>query len=321
MLAAACSAPAATVTYILDLNPPEGKFAIYAQTSVGDNAGLALYATPLVGTVLTFDHRSPYTINSANFQPAGFSTLRTFDQSGPQTDPVILALQDYATGPLTNMLYGFGQQAGTWPPGITPFIYPDSTSDTSWSVPALIAMGTYSGSLYFNRESVDLVASVFASSGSRETFPATVFAYEAVCALCPGPAVDDVDLGNVALGTIVTAKLPGGFVDVPEWTLESFTGPDGAVAGAAVDGNTGQFTWNSSGAPLGNYSAVISYFHFEAGGDTGILTFNLVPEPTFAATIGAVLAAGMFRRRPLSTSYGRQISIGLQHHHRRNNYP
>jgi hypothetical protein len=78
---------------------------------------------------------------------------------------------------------------------------------------------------------------------------------------------------------VVTATLDGGFVDVPEWSIDSFTGPNGAVAGASIDENTGEFTWDSAGAPLGAYSAVLRYSHFEAGTDTGVLSFNLIPEP------------------------------------------
>jgi hypothetical protein len=109
--------------------------------------------------------------------------------------------------------------------------------------------------------------------------------------------IDDLDLGNVHRGTVISEKLPGG-INPSEWTLESFTGPAGPVSGAMVDFNTGEFTWDSSGAPRGAYAAVIRDSHFEAGTDTGILSFNLVPEPATAALVFIAACVGAsFRSR------------------------
>ena len=104
---------------------------------------------------------------------------------------------------------------------------------------------------------------------------------------CPPPfRLIDQALGDVERGTVVTASLvpENGSADLFEWELFSFNG-----TGAAVDPATGQFTWDSTGAPLGEYTAVIRASHFEIGTDTGTLTFNLVPEPATLALLAATL--------------------------------
>ena len=60
----------------------------------------------------------------ANFAPAGFSGLRTADNTNN-----VFAGQPL-TGPAGNYLYGIGQTAGSFvAAGITPIGFPDPTSD------------------------------------------------------------------------------------------------------------------------------------------------------------------------------------------------
>ena len=162
------NAPAATVTYTLDLSIAN-QFKLFAEASLDDNLGLFFYAAPLVGNLTSLDHRTAYTINQVNLAAAGFSVLRSADAPAGSVNPTIAGSQD-VFGPPENRIYGFGQTAGTWPPSITPAVVPpDPTSESSWSVPLLLATGTYTGALAFNTHSVDLVANVIPLTGS--SFP------------------------------------------------------------------------------------------------------------------------------------------------------
>jgi hypothetical protein len=310
------AASAATVTYILDLSTP-GAFTLYADVSDGDNQGLAFFSVPLVGTVTNLNIVAPLTIHGANFSPAGFYAVRTPTAgtdpvAGPIVNPYVSGSQDVISGPAANLITGFGQEAGNWEAkGITPFFFPDATTDTAWGAttvvgsfgsydhPLRLATGNYTGALDFDRDSLNLAANTWSNVANRDA-PAATVALDRCDFHCgsPGLTVDDLNLGDINRGSTVTATLPGGIAG-PEWTLESFIGPSGPVAGASVDFNTGQFTWNSSGAPLGPYSAVIRDSHFEAGTDTGTLSFNLVPEPASIWLVGlALIGYTCIRSRP-----------------------
>src|SRR4051812_42851304 len=113
LLAAICpNLPAATITYTLDLSSP-GTFTLSATASADDNSGIFFYGIPLLGDVLTLDHRSPITINSANFSPAGFSDLRTPNSSAPLLNPIITASQSLFATP-DNLIHGIGQEASSF---------------------------------------------------------------------------------------------------------------------------------------------------------------------------------------------------------------
>jgi len=121
-----------------------------------------------------------------------------------------------------------------------------------------------------------------------------------VCVGClPLPlSVADRDLGEVTRGELVTAMLAASTNGV-EWSLQSFTGPGGNVPGASVDPVSGEFQWDTSGAPLGPYSAVIHGFRLDVGSDTGELTFNLIPEPANLTpfAFAAIVTFSFARRR------------------------
>jgi len=109
--------------------------------------------------------------------------------------------------------------------------------------------------------------------------------------------LEGLDLGTVYRGDLVSASLeivPNYDRDLFDWTLEDFNG-----AGGIVNPTTGEFSWDSSGATLGSYTAVIRASHFELGSDTGLLTFNLIPEPASITMLGLAMvgAFGFIRRR------------------------
>jgi hypothetical protein len=163
---------AATITYTLDLSVPNA-FSLTAATTA-DNGGIDRYSIPLVGSVSTVDHRTPYAVAAGDLQSAGFSRLRSDDVLSGAVDPTIVAGQ---SGTTPHTIYNFGQEPSNFiAEGITPIGFPDPTSDAAWTVPLLIARGTYdstSGSLSF-RNSVTLLGSVYTAEGSTETMTATI---------------------------------------------------------------------------------------------------------------------------------------------------
>jgi len=174
VLAMASVGSAATITYTLDLSTP-GTFQLKAATSNGDNGGLALFSVPLTGNVLTVDNRAPNVINSANFAPAGFGQIRSGDITSATANPTIAGAQDVVNGPAANRVYGIGQETSSYVlKGITPAFTPDATSDVAWTNPIVLAVGTYTGTLGFNTQSVDLVGNAWSAVGSGTAPAATV---------------------------------------------------------------------------------------------------------------------------------------------------
>jgi hypothetical protein len=165
------------VVFFLDLSG-SGTFRLHAQTSLGDNAGLAAYSVPLLGNVLTIDNRGPNVINLANFAPAGFGASRSADVLAATANPIISGSQDVVSGPTANLLFGFGQESSSYAAkGITPVFLPDATSDIAWSVPMVLATGTYNASTTFpeiDRSNPNFFASVFTMVGQRGVLAATL---------------------------------------------------------------------------------------------------------------------------------------------------
>jgi hypothetical protein len=307
------NASAATVNYSLDLSVP-GSFALKAQTSLGDNAGLAYYSVPLSGNVLTLNHRSPVTLNLTDFSSIGFSLLRSHDNP-PAFDQQVLASQDFISAPLANLIYGFGQEASSFAAkgyttlgGII-----DPTSDQSWSAPLVLATGTYSGPLSINRNSPNFSASVFTTQGQRVVETATVFdTPPCLCGISvSGGSIKNVDANNpgfVDFTFTAFADLPapgpltwgglgfGGYFLTPGNPGPPGTGP---AVPAILDPVTHKFHWVTVGSPLGQYRWFV---RASAQGytDTGILDVFItkVPEPATPSLVGlAILGFSILIRR------------------------
>lgn len=198
------SASAATVHYTLDLQGPGlGNFALYADVSLGDNAGLAVFGVPLTGTVLTLDNASPQVTFAQKAGPpafngtVGFTNIRSADVGG--LDPTVVGAQDTvnAAAP-NNLVYGYGQTADSFAgQGFVPVF---GEEGSPWAAHLLLATGTYDpvlGTLGFNTGSTDLVANVLAQEGSAAAPSADVTTQ--VIPFIPEPATVTL-LGLAAIG-------------------------------------------------------------------------------------------------------------------------
>jgi hypothetical protein len=284
------------VTYSLDLTVP-GTFKLRAQTSLGDNAGLAAYSVSLLGNVLTLDHRSPQAISSDNFAPVGFSQLRSPDKPAGAVNPTIIAAQEYNSAPLGNLIYGFGQQTSSYvAKGITPAFLPDATSDIAWTVPMVLATGTYTDFVTFDLSYPNLSASVFTTQGQRDVQPASVSACDS-CPVITNGEIENVsanDPGFVSYNFIVQSvegPLHGfGFDGFSPAPGASGTGP---AIPATFDYAANQFYWNTVGSPLGTYKwHILSTNIF--GTSVGYLTIHItaVPEPAALPLLALLTIAG-----------------------------
>ncbi|MBY0588198.1 hypothetical protein K2X85_13550 [bacterium] len=166
------AAPTVKLSLFVDELSPN-TFNLYAESSLGDNAGIAFYSAPLLGGITSLDHKSPVANALLSgppfFSALGFNTLRSAD--GALT---VLASQDTISAGST-LVYGMGQVAGNLAtlPGVTSLL--PGSEQPAYAAKLLIASGTYSGALpSFNLNSVDLVANVFAQNGSRQVVSATV---------------------------------------------------------------------------------------------------------------------------------------------------
>lgn len=145
-------------------------------------------------------------------------------------------------------------------------------------------------------DSVLVSLAVLDNQGARTDFQNVCIG---LCEIPPVFEVDDLFLGGRLPGQIVSGgPLPTNDDDDPDqvaWSLVSLIGPDGPEVGATVDPVTGIFTWDSAPTDSrGGYTATIQGINSAGmvtppGTDTGLMTFNLVPEP---GTL-ALLAMGM----------------------------
>lgn len=172
---------AQTVGYTLDLDDAgTGTFSLYASASAGDNAGIALYGVPLVGDILTLDHRAlaGLGINSASTAAdAGFTEFRSADN-----DTDLAGGQLLIPSPTPFIYYNIGQAAGNAADGATngplvTFIPTDATQDTSFAAAFRLATGTYNPlgeTPGFNLASPDLLANVFLNDAGLDVAAAQI---------------------------------------------------------------------------------------------------------------------------------------------------
>jgi hypothetical protein len=174
------SAPAAIVTYGLDLSVP-GEFQIFASASTGDNDGLVCYGVPLTAKttamITSFEQLSPAAdaVEDGNsvIGSAGFTTLRS-TYTMPNKGLTFFAAQN-TIGGTPHLIRGLGQTAGSFSDlGLSPF---GTSVQPAWNEQLLIARGTYSGNVndfHIDTRNVDLVANVFDSPTSLHTPQAEV---------------------------------------------------------------------------------------------------------------------------------------------------
>lgn len=186
----ASSTPAAVVTLTLRIDSSgPGTFELLAQASQ-DSGGIASYAVPLTGDVLSVDHLSPNAFGSGPLgnKPVGFGLLRSADSPGV----TIFASQDTVSPGY--LVYGIGQIAGNITTDAVPV--PTATAfeeQPVYAAQVLLATGTWGAvAPAFNLSSVDLGSNVFDDNAGVEVVKATL---ETITVI-PEPA------GVTALGLI-----------------------------------------------------------------------------------------------------------------------
>jgi len=163
----------AMVTFTLNINQDgAGTFNLYASSSMGDNGGIASYGIPLVGNILTLDHRSPNASGNGSLgtAPVGFGLIRSADNIWTP----IAASQDTVTPGY--VVYGIGQTAGDITTDASPV--PTATAfpeQVDYVSPVLIASGTWDTTMPdFDLGNVNLGANVFDDTTGVETISASI---------------------------------------------------------------------------------------------------------------------------------------------------
>jgi hypothetical protein len=179
----AVTAQAAMVTFTLNVNEDgAGTFNLYAASSVGDNGGIASYGIPLVGNILTLDHKSPKASGDGSLGavPVALGLLRTADS----TWTPIAASQDTVTPGY--IVYGIGQTAGDITTDASP-----APTDTAfleqavYDATVLVASGTWETTMPgFDIGNNTLLSNVFDDTTGVETMSADI----TTVVLIPEPA-------------------------------------------------------------------------------------------------------------------------------------
>jgi hypothetical protein len=320
----ASSASAATVTYTLDLSV-DNVWKLSAHASAGDNFGIVFYDVPLTGSALTVDNRSPVTTNGNNFAPAGFNLLRAPapPDGNAGVNPEIRGSQDAVSGPLANLIRGFGQENSNWAAeGIAPLGASDTTHDDVWLTELVLATGTYNrsaGTLDFNTASPNLVANVWAAADGRSAPAATIATVKIPFSggeVNTPPTVDeepDESNPNTTQGDIITTTFtatdttPHPPITFSNAVLSSFVplfpGVTNPPFNGAVAAN-GDFIWDTTGFARGTYeidvTATENFTAPNAGtGGNFVVTIEFVPEPSTLTLFGLAMVGGLglVRRR------------------------
>jgi hypothetical protein len=191
----ASNAMAATVHYTLDLSVAD-VFSVYAQDSLGDNGGLAVFGVPLLGTVTSVDNVAPQVTFAQRAAPLfngsiGFNTARSGDSPGSVVNPILSGSLDLTNANLpNNLVYHFGQTDSSFVgEGWTVSFGPEQED---WGLPLLLATGTYdsqAGTLSI-AQTTDLIANVLASDTASNAPPASV-TYEVIPLGGSGPDVPE----------------------------------------------------------------------------------------------------------------------------------
>lgn len=201
-LVLANGALAGTITYTLDTTVP-GVYTLYADASVGDNAGIAVWGAQLKATggqIQTEDNYSPWGLRT-NFSNIGFADVRVPlsdgstapDASTAATVYTFSGSQQIATGATANFVYGYGQTAGSFATAFGAAYSPafsaglDPTDDQAWNAHIRLASGTYTGALHFD-VSANNTGNLWADNSRSRVAPGAQIVLVEVGAPVPEPA-------------------------------------------------------------------------------------------------------------------------------------
>jgi hypothetical protein len=184
LLLASVESSAATVTFTLDFTAGWGQFILYAETSAGDNAGLASYSVALKNA-LTVNHHSLRNAAAESYDgalrgPVGFTQSRSADDTNPAIGNVLIQGSQDTVTPTPFIIYGLGQTGGDL--ASRGIITAGSKEGDPWAAKMVIATGTWDPrnlSDYRNLPGIDatapLTASIFKNRGSLDIESAQIY--------------------------------------------------------------------------------------------------------------------------------------------------